>query len=504
MSHPNQEPTPDPTTGPAQPRPSTADQIIRSLIDNVRFIRNVEGEAYIAYPEAPHRALRVDGTKSDGMLTICQRWFASTQKWPNKDALRQVEQFVFAECMQQAVEPVHLRAASVGDAVYVDLGNPANEVVHITATGFTTATDCDAVFRRSKYTSALPSIDGVSPDVRLLQKYVRVGDEEFAVLVGCVIATWFTDIPQPIITLLGSAKAGKTTAMQHLADLIDPTTDMPGGTLTLDPRTVQAIAKIRRPLIFDNISHVAGDESDLLARVATGGEIIGRELYTNDDAHLTQLKRPILINGIIEGFARSDLASRTFQFELEDFAAGDRIAASVLRASWQADRPAVVAGLCELAAAVLAERLKSSPRDYEFHRNSDVLQIIEVVSARLGVDGIAAVRASGTRMSQTVLDASYLADCIQRLAFPEDEDDSDWSMHFTPKAFLDVALTPATLLDRLREVDERRAKDLPQTAKGLGEALRRISPDLEAVAGIRLVRSRGNKGTKYTFTLAAS
>lgn len=503
MSHPNTETQNDPTAGSTQPRPSMADQIIRSLIPTVRFIRNVESEAYIAYPEAPHRALRVDGPKSAGMIEICQRWYAQTQKWPSRDALRQVEQFVYAECMQQEVEVVHLRAAKVGDAIYVDLGSATNEVVVITPGGFKEAPTCTPVFRRSRYTSALPSIDGVNPDVNLLKKYVRVGDDDFAVLVGCIIATWFTEIPQPIITLIGSAKAGKTTGMQCIADLIDPTTDMPGGTLTVDPRTVPAIAKIRRPLIFDNISHMTGDESDLLARVATGGEISNRELYTNDDLSLTQLKRPILINGIIDGFARSDLASRTFQFEIADFAPGDRVAASLLKAAWRADQAAILAGLCEIAVAVIAERQRNAPRDYEFHRNSDVLQIIEVVSRELGVHGITAVKAAGARMSQTVLDASYLAGCIQRLAFPDDED-GHWGQLLPSQPFLDVALPAQVLLDRLREVDPHRVKDLPQTAKGLGEALRKIGPDLETVAGIRFARTRGNRGMKYTFTVVSS
>lgn len=504
MSHPNIEESPDAQGSKGTPRPSVADQIIRSLTTSVRFIRTVEGDAYIAYPDAPHRALRIDGARSDGMLAICGHWFAQTAKWPNKDAVRQVEQFVYAECMQQHATAVHLRSAHFADALYIDLGTATHEVICIDHKGYRIQSDCPATFRRSRHTSGMPNISVVVPDLCLLKRHLRLNDDEFSVLVGCIIATWFTDIPQPIITLLGSAKAGKTTAMQRIADLIDPTTDMPGGTLTLDPRTLTAIAKIRRPLIFDNISHVNGDESDLLARISTGGEIINRELYTNDDAHLTQLKRPVLINGIIDGFARSDLASRTFQFELTDFLPGDRCAASALDAAWKADWPAILAGICELAVDVLAERSANAPRDYEFHRNSDVLQIIEAVSRMLGADGLGAVRASAARMSQTVLDASYLAQCIVQLTVPTNDNVNTWGHDLPAAPFLDVPLSGAELLDRLREHDVYRAKDLPQSVKGLGEALKRIGPDLETAADIRLDKTHTRKGVQYRFRLVTA
>lgn len=509
MGHPNEDSSMDLTHGSdaanKKERLSVAQVIINGLGGEVRFVKSIEGDAYIAFRHTPHRALRVDGSRSDGMRAIAMKAFAETQRFPTTDALKQVENYIYAECMDTSPVPVYLRAAHCAGTVYLDTGNAENEVIEISPQAYRVKDTCPVLFRRSDHTAAWPDIQNAQPDLNRLRRYVRLDDAHFAALVGCIIGTMLSDIPQPIIAILGSAKAGKTTAMQYIVDLIDPTTDMPGGTLTNDPRTMKSLASIRRPLIFDNVSRIDESESDLLARIATGGEIIGRRLYSNDDAHVTQVKRPIIINGIMEGFARSDLASRTFAFELPDFAAHERVASSSLAADWERDLPMILAGLCGLAVAVVAARAQTSAKDYVVHRNNDVMQIIDVVSGVMGADGLGAVTSGVKAMAQAVLASSYVAHCI--IAFADDDAEDPATRPYVPGGrpkFLGAVHTAPNLLAMLKAHQPFREKDLPRSPKGLGEALMRIAPDLASVAGITMVKTRSSAGMLYRFERVTS
>jgi Tfp pilus assembly pilus retraction ATPase PilT len=84
-----------------------------------------------------------------------------------------------------------------------------------------------------------------------LLKYVRVEQDGLPALIATLINTMMTHLPQPLVLIQGPAAAGKTTSLRFLLDLIDPSTKMPGGSLTSNERDVRALSRVRRCLVFD-------------------------------------------------------------------------------------------------------------------------------------------------------------------------------------------------------------------------------------------------------------
>jgi hypothetical protein len=76
-------------------------------------------------------------------------------------------------------------------------------------------------------------------------------------------------------------------------------------------------ARASHILSYDNVSKISGDLSDALCRVATGGGIAKRTLYTDTDVTVVKVKRPVIINSIIDVVTRSDLADRLMLLRLD-------------------------------------------------------------------------------------------------------------------------------------------------------------------------------------------
>jgi hypothetical protein len=257
---------------------------------------------------------------------------------------------------------------------------------------------------------------------------------------------------------------------------------------------------VRRTLVFDNVSYLDPRISDLLARVSTGGELVSRTLYTNDSAHITVLKRPVWINGIIAGFSRSDLASRAVKVEMKPIPEGTRASASDLQDKWQSARPAITRGMLDLLVQVLRHR-SSQTAAGSTHRNGDLIRVIKVVDNVLGTRGLQRLNEGIADFQATVIDASPLAAAIRSFVECARSEGGrrccadDWGRleqeHLTWPEI-------RSLIDR--HVEEAQQRDQPQVAKAFGEQLDTIHGDLEANVGVQVQKKRFTDGNRYRFT----
>jgi hypothetical protein len=69
-------------------------------------------------------------------------------------------------------------------------------------------------------------------------------------------------------------------------------------------------------LAFDNVSGLPAWLSDALCRLASGGSLAVRQLYTDDAEVLFEAARPMLLNGIEDVIGRPDLADRAIVLTL--------------------------------------------------------------------------------------------------------------------------------------------------------------------------------------------
>lgn len=207
----------------------------------------------------------------------------------------------------------HIRVAHRPGEVWLDLGTPDWGAVRVTPEGWQVVPSEEAPrFRRSKATGPLPQPQAGRALATLLEPW-DLGEGQFALVVAWLLGT-LSPGPYPVLALTGEQGSGKSTLARLLRGLVDP-----GGDLVSLPRESRDLfiaARNSLVLAFDNVSGLPAWLSDDLCKLSTGGRLRVRELYSNDEEHHLEAKRPILLNGITDFVTRQDLLDRAILIAL--------------------------------------------------------------------------------------------------------------------------------------------------------------------------------------------
>lgn len=494
-------------------RTEQGQKLVQLAIANSRPVRGLDGRFYIVMNNRPHIAIALGNSNSDAVLELCNLFFAQTGTWAGSKATSLLASFLTAQCRNAEPEEVNLRAGKHNEDIYLDMGDSDYKVIHLRRNGHEVLSTSPILFTRSHISRSLPEVQPSGLPLNELMRFVRIREDALPVLIACMISSWMTKMPQPIIFLGGSARSGKTTSLRFILDCIDPSTEYPGTSLTKDIKELKAQASLRRNFVFDNSSHVDVDVSDLLARITTGGELISRAHYTNDEAHVTQLMRMVIINGIMDGFTRGDLASRSVSFELQPIGENELTGLSNLLEEWEEFQPYLFTSLLEITSHVLHELATPREQVRSTHRNMDLVQIISIVSNKLGLNGMAYLDESIKALSSVVMSSSVFSDALRKAIECATDGsancancklfNSDYGN--SSRSILDGSYTPDELKNIIRNhTDFEYQKDLPSTSKALGEALKRTEAELQTLFGIELHKKKTNIGVRYTFERVTS
>jgi hypothetical protein len=114
---------------------------------------------------------------------------------------------------------------------------------------------------------------------------------------------------------VGEQGSAKSTTQKLLKMLIDPNV----ANLRAAPKKVEDvwIGALNSHLVsFENISYLGQDYQDALCVMATGGAHATRTLYTNREEVIIELRKPIILNGITVNVTAQDLLDRSIHIEL--------------------------------------------------------------------------------------------------------------------------------------------------------------------------------------------
>lgn len=84
------------------------------------------------------------------------------------------------------------------------------------------------------------------------------------------------------------------------------------------PKTVEDIfvaAGQNHVVAYENVSHLPGPMQDALCILSTGGGYSKRMLYSNDDEHVINVRRPWMLNGISIAVTQQDAVDRVISVE---------------------------------------------------------------------------------------------------------------------------------------------------------------------------------------------
>ena len=214
---------------------------------------------------------------------------------------------------------------------------------------------------------------------------------------------------------------------------------------------------------------MSGELADSLCRLATGGDIGGRSLYTNDNSAAFAAQRPVLLNGIPDLVSRGDLASRTLFVRLSPMR--QRRPEAELWNIFNAAAPGILGALLDVLSVALANFPAARlPEDSATFRMADFALLAIAAEPALGWpsgSALAALRQNSRGAASALADLDPVALAIRELV--------------RPGPYTGLISAVHARLTELTDAETRRGRAWPKDATRLSAYLRRIAPALRAV-----------------------
>jgi hypothetical protein len=262
-----------------------------------------------------------------------------------------IDEFELKAVSSSVEREVHARVASDGDHLFLDLGDPEWRAVRVTPDGWAVVKSPPVRFRRTLDMRPLPiperngSIAGLRPFLS------NLSDDDFVLVVAILLGALQPHGPFAVLALYGPHGSAKTTLLRLLRALTDPhrvmTTRLP-----TSGRDLYIAALNSHVQAFENLSQLSRRISDDLCRLATGGGMRTRALWTDSDEATFTGARPILMEGITSFVTEPDLLSRSIVLMLA--AMTNRRTERELYAAFDQCKASIFGALCDMLATGLS------------------------------------------------------------------------------------------------------------------------------------------------------
>ena len=274
------------------------------------------GEVYakISGPDGGQICRKIGSTEIRNL--IGHRFYQRHGKLLPNLSLSEVIHTLKAKAMYDGDEQeVHVRLAHGDEATYIDLGRRDCKCVKIDKAAVTVIDEPPINFIRPKGFGELP-LPEAGGSLSDLQEVLGLDSPAFMLTVAFIISFFCPIGPRFGMIVQGEQGSGKSVLTSTLKGLLDPSivdrTRMPRS-----EHELAIMAEQNAVLVFDNASGLPWELSDFLCTLLTGGSLLVRKLYTEDEFHVFTFKQSLLMNGIGDYASRPDLLERCIQVNLK-------------------------------------------------------------------------------------------------------------------------------------------------------------------------------------------
>ena len=444
---------------------TVADKLIALARNQCQFLHDAQREPYAVFEAAGAR--QVWGVLSCGFSDyLSHAYYSEHDRAPTESSLkvalatlRGQAQFDGETC------EVFTRIAKTDTGYWLDLCNDAWQCVQVTATGWAVVAGAGApLFTRSASMRPLP-VPQRGGKLDSLWPLVNIPAADQPMVLAWLLECLRADTPHVVLELVGEQGSAKSSTQRALRRLIDPNQ----ADLRAAPKSVEDVwiaARNSHMVSLENLSHLQPPYQDALCVLATGGGYSARTLYTNDEETIIELRKPIMLNGISVIVTAQDLLDRCLHIDLPTI--HSRELAGDIEIRFEAAQPALVGALLDLFAKVLAALPGVVIAPEQRPRMADFAALGEAVVRVQGQPAGAFLRRYGAMRKDGVLrtiDASPVGAAISA---------------FLTEVTSGFNGTLSELLDRLERYRPH-GEAWPRSAKGLGDALRRLAPALRLI-----------------------
>jgi hypothetical protein len=350
--------------------------------------------------------------------------------------------------------------------LYVDLCDTERRVVRISPAGWKIEKESAVYFRRSVDMLALPvPVRGGSAEE--LAPFLNLPQEQLVLVIGWLLAALRSRGPYPLLALIGPAGSAKSSFARFLRALVDPDR-IPIAGPPRDVRDLNVASLNSHCLAFDNISSLSQALSDGLCRIATGGGIRERKLFTNrEQSRFPSFSRPVIVNGVGEFITAPDLLDRSIVLHLQHLDSKQTEAS--MEQNFNAARSRIFGGLLDL----MSEGVRNLP---------------------------SAPVQSSSRMAEAITWATACGLTNFESRYQENLREANQSrVEFDPlavgiKGLMKSRKTPWTgTMTDLSRILKNAGHEIPDHLQTLSEDLRKIAPALRTGLGLAVEFKRLNK-----------
>lgn len=365
-------------------RKSASTTLVELALEHFSFGVSTMGETFAIPKQGPRIVAMLRGAKTSLRGQLSRLYFRRCGRAAPQQALADALLVIEGMAQESDEEELYLRVARHGDDLWLDLGDQTGQAVRINSAGWEIAAP-PVLFKRTALMGALPAPSrGATLDN--LWGRLNIAEADRPLVVASLIGALHSDIPHPVLGILGEQGSAKTTATKILVSILDP------GPVPLrkPPRDADGwvtAAAGSWVVALDNLSAVPDWLSDSICRAVTGDGDVRRKLYTDGEHAVFAFRRVILINGIDLGALRGDLGERMLPLHLDRIPDDARRLERDIWSAWDDAHPAILGAVLDVATSVTRVlpyvRLETKPR------MADFAVILAAVDKVLGTNGLA-------------------------------------------------------------------------------------------------------------------
>ncbi|MGO9174676.1 MAG: hypothetical protein ACLQED_00815 [Desulfobaccales bacterium] len=459
---------------PKKPKQPTQAELLIKLAGDAELFHDMNRKGYATIPVGNH--IETWPIKSMAFRDWLRgRFYKAQGTTPGGQALQDTLDQLAAQARFDGQElEIYVRVAHMGGKIYVDLANESWQGVEITPQRWLVVDNPPVKFRRPRGLAPMPTPEP-GGNLADLKPFINCRDEDWPLVVAWLIGA-YSPGPYPALIFQGEQGTAKSTTARALKNVVDPG-HSPQRTAPRDIRDLMISASNSWCLSFDNLSDLKDWLSDGFCRLATGGGLSTRELYSDDNETILDAMRPVILNGIDSLVSRGDLADRATLLELPQIEKRRRRREADLWQAFETAQPGILGAVFNALSAALANvhgvKLPELPRMADF-----ATWVVAAEPALPWEPGT--FLAAYTQNRAAIVEHSLEGDVVAVAVRSFMEHRQEWEG------------TPTELLNELTDVAGElvsRGKAWPKAANSLSNRLRRANTFLRAV-GIEIERGK--------------
>lgn len=276
------------------------------------LFKSTDGEEFIVIKQGSgEMSYLIDSTEvADAITAAGLNLFGEN---PSPQLLKSVKSLLAYKARTSGeVKDVFHRIGFHAGAIYVDLGT--GKYVEITKKRVKIVRGCPVIFHRPPNSLPLPDPVFVKDGFKKISKLVNVEKDDLWLIVAYLMAAFSPSGVYPVLVMKGEQGSAKTTTLRHLKYIYDPSI---AGVQALHKKEEDVLiaAQNEALLMYDNVSYLSNDMSDVLCRLVSGAGLSKRKLYSNGESYIIKEKCPVGLNGIADFVTRGDLLDRSIIIE---------------------------------------------------------------------------------------------------------------------------------------------------------------------------------------------